>query len=426
MSIFEVRRQYIQYIFGGSATQYRPRVVVESKKWQSLTDGTVDVQSRHGTVDNARRPGTSTCLIRSESKHSSPWTGSASSCELVLSRSRQCIGLTHLLDRLLVPLPSRFSTLSDPEPKTPRPEPSPHRIPPHPASPLPHHPILTQKLLPGPPRLRLPTYPPYRVLVNFDSQPRALQCIDEPPFLNVKSPLALPRQIAHDIHLPRLHIIVNPQRHLLNHKVRRTQRDLHARRQRDRANGTVRRDAHVVRFCHRRDFPHLADPARMRQIRLEDIDDAVFEAALGVPAGVEALAERDGRGGELGQLLQRLRVLHQQRLLDEQRTMWFEGSGQLIRHGPVQTAVEVEGGVHAEGLDGLEALDAGVERGRRVEPVDGRGGVHLHAFQALPLAGLGGGGDVVGAVAADPAVDFDFVADTAAEESVDGDREFLC
>lgn len=73
----------------------------------------------------------------------------------------------------------------------------------------------------------------------------------------------------------------------------------------------------------------------------------------------------------------------QQGLFNEKRAMRLEGFGELFGHGFVETAVEVEAGVEAQGFDGLEALDGAVEDGGGVDPVYVFGGVHFDAFEAL-------------------------------------------
>lgn len=180
--------------------------------------------------------------------------------------------------------------------------------------------------------------------------------------------------------------------HLQNGEIGRRQRHLHARRKRNRPERTVRREGHIVRLGHIRQPLRLGNAARVRNVRLQDIDQPGLEERLDVPAVVQPLAQRDGDGRQARQLLQRLRVLDQQRLLDEERAVRLEGAGELLGHGPVQAAVEVEAGVQAGGFDGFEPFDARVDGCGRVEPVDVFGGVHLHAGQALGFAGFAGGG----------------------------------
>ncbi len=61
---------------------------------------------------------------------------------------------------------------------------------------------------------------------------------------------------------------------------------------------------------------------------------------------------------------------------------------QLLGHGQVQPAVEVDGRVQAERPHRPQPLDRRLQRRRAVEPPDVLGGVHLDGREALVLAGL--------------------------------------
>lgn len=113
-------------------------------------------------------------------------------------------------------------------------------------------------------------------------------------------------------------------------------------------------------------------------------------------------------------------VLAEQWFLDEERVVGFQGLGELFGHGFVEPAVEVEGGVHAQRFHNLEPVHAGLEGFWCVEPVHVFGSVHLDCAEALGPTLFRRGFDITGSVAADPGVDFDFVADSAAQELVQG------
>ena len=49
-------------------------------------------------------------------------------------------------------------------------------------------------------------------------------------------------------------------------------------------------------------------------------------------------------------------ILGKHRLLDEQQAERLEQAGELLRHRPVDAAVEIEADVHALGLRGLHPL----------------------------------------------------------------------
>lgn len=166
---------------------------------------------------------------------------------------------------------------------------------------------------------------------------------------------------------------------------------------------------------------------------------------------IEERTNSDGNGGLLVKLLQFFDVTRKKGLLDEERLVRFEQSSELLGHGLVNTTVEVEAGVHADALHFLQSIDGGLEVGRRCEPgelsrynrtrsafVEKNGqemvdlkrnatskaelgtdrfrSVHLDSGESLLLPELGLGEDIGRSVASDPAVDLNFVPNSAAKE----------
>ena len=158
---------------------------------------------------------------------------------------------------------------------------------------------------------------------------------------------------------------------------------------------------------------------------------------------MQALAEGDRDAGLRVQSGDCANVLGEEGLFDEERMVRCEGCGELLGHGPVDAAVEIHAGVHGERFHCRQACHGGCEHRGRVQPCYVGCCVHFYRVEALGFAGETeqcelatfhvlcvfrwmGGWDlrllfyVVGSVAADPGVDFEFVADFAAEELVDG------
>lgn len=123
-----------------------------------------------------------------------------------------------------------------------------------------------------------------------------MECINIPI---LDRPNILVDDIICDVILANLRVVMDPQAHLLDRKVTRAYRELHARCQRDGPEGAVRRYGHVVRFRHGSHATHFGYPAAVRDVRLQDVDGTVLKEALSVPAAVQALAQGDGDGGEL-------------------------------------------------------------------------------------------------------------------------------
>lgn len=275
-------------------------------------------------------------------------------------------------------------------------------------------PIWTREPLRRPRRRRLRHLPDLH-LIDLYTQPNPMEGINIPIF---DRPNILIADIVGDVVLPNLCVVMDPHAHLLDCKVTRAYRELHARCQRDGSEGAVRRHCHVVRFRHGSDAAQFRYPAAVRDVRLQDVDGAVVQEALRIPAAVEALAQGDGDSGELAELLDPFMVLAEQGFLDEERVVGLQSLGELFGHGFVQPAVKIEGGVHAERFHNLEPVHTGLEGFWCVKPVDVFGSVHLDCAEALGPTFFCRGFDIAGSVAADPGVHFDLVADGAAQELV--------
>lgn len=150
--------------------------------------------------------------------------------------------------------------------------------------------------------------------------------------------------------------------HFLHHEVRCRQSQLQARSKRDRSQWTVWCNSHIIRFRHGRYALRLGDATGVRNVGLQDVDQALLEERLHVPAVVQSLAERNRYGCHPGQLLQGFGMLDQDRFLNEHRPVWFKSLRELLRHRPVQTAMKVQTRVETCGFDGFETLDARVNR----------------------------------------------------------------
>ena len=144
-------------------------------------------------------------------------------------------------------------------------------------------------------------------------------------------------------------------------------------------------------------------------------DRSAFEEWLEVPSTIEPLTERDWGRRMRGNLRQPFVIFRQQRLFDEQQPERLQRLGKLLGERAMHAAMEVESDVHAERLRRLDALHDLVEQFRCANPAELGGRIHLDRVEALVLARLGGVGDFVRPVAADPGVGADLVPHLAAE-----------
>lgn len=114
----------------------------------------------------------------------------------------------------------------------------------------------------------------------------------------------------------------------------------------------------------------------------------------------------------------------EKRLFDEQWAVRFESFRQLLRHGPVQPAMEINTSVNPQSLHSLQSLDTGLQQPRRIEPPNIIRGIHLDSFEALRYAFFGGALDITRSVAADPGIDAHSIADFASQQLPDRHVEF--
>ena len=128
---------------------------------------------------------------------------------------------------------------------------------------------------------------------------------------------------------------------LLDHGVVADGVELQAGGQRDRPQRAVQRQRHVVAFRHGRDLAGFGDTAGMGRIGLDDVHQPVAEDFLEVPAREQPLAQGDGRGGVIGDLLKRLGMFAQDRLFDEHQAEGIELLGQHLGHGAMHPAMEI-------------------------------------------------------------------------------------
>ena len=180
-------------------------------------------------------------------------------------------------------------------------------------------------------------------------------------------------------------------------------------------------DGDVVGLGHVGDLARLGDAASMGGIGLQDVDVAFLEDALEVPARVKPLAQGDGRVAHQGDLLERLVVLAEHRLLDEHQAELLQLLHQHLGHGLVHPAMEVhaDAEVRTAGVaDGGDVGDHLVDLVVGVDELHLFAGVHLDGGKALGLALQRLGRGLRRAIAADPGIDADAVAHLAAEQFV--------
>ena len=216
-------------------------------------------------------------------------------------------------------------------------------------------------------------------------------------------------------------VVVDAKRLLLNEGVVGHGVDLQTGRECEGSQRAMGRERHVIGLRHGRDLAAFGDTARMAQVRLDNVDIALRQHALEVPAGIEPLPQGDGRGHMGRDLTQGLGVFAQHRLFDEHQAVGLKLFGEHLSHGLLHAPVEI----HA---------DAQVIAHRVTDRGDGgHGGVDLgvgvddlHLFAAIELDGLeasrhhvlGVGGHIRGAIPADPGIDLDLVAALAAQHGV--------
>src|SRR5919202_363740 len=215
---------------------------------------------------------------------------------------------------------------------------------------------------------------------------------------------------------------MNPQALLLDDDIRRRCAHLETRSERDWPQGAVRRDRDVVCFGHRRDLADFRDAAGMGEIRLDDVDIAVLQNLLEIPARKHSLAGRDRYRRMSGNLTQRLVVLRQDRLLDEEQVERFELLRHHLGHGLVQPAVEIHADTDA-GADYLtrcgDAFDDSFYFGERIDIVHLFRGAHLQSRKSSRHLLLRMRSHIRRPVTTNPRVDPNLLTDWSTQELVD-------
>src|SRR5512144_3217911 len=97
----------------------------------------------------------------------------------------------------------------------------------------------------------------------------------------------------------------------------------------------MRSDGDVIGFGHRRDLAHLKEPTGVAEVGLDDVDEALLQYRLELPAGVEPLTERNWRRDEPRDFAEPLQVLREEWLLDEQQAHRLQCLCQLLGERPV-------------------------------------------------------------------------------------------
>ena len=95
----------------------------------------------------------------------------------------------------------------------------------------------------------------------------------------------------------------------LDHGIVADRIQLQAGGQGDGTQRTMQRQAHIIGFRHGGDLAGFGDAAGMRRIGLDDVHQPLAENFLEVPAREQPLAQRDRRGGVIGDILQCLDML---------------------------------------------------------------------------------------------------------------------
>ena len=203
----------------------------------------------------------------------------------------------------------------------------------------------------------------------------------------------------------------------LEHRIAGDEVDVQAGRQRNRPKRTVRRQRHIVGFCHAGNFVAFGDATRVGEVRLEDRNAARFQHALKLEAREHTLPRRDGNVRLFSQFWIVFRLLGQNRLFNKQRAIRLQLFNQHFGHWRADAAVEIQAKLNLV-AESLADLRHGVHRPvYRARVVD-----NAHLFAAVEFEGVKTDvaqlPDTVDhfrrAVTAHPAVGFDFVSHQAA------------
>ena len=173
----------------------------------------------------------------------------------------------------------------------------------------------------------------------------------------------------------------------------------------DGTEWAVGRHGNIVGLGHRGDLLDFGDAAGVRQVGLDDVNQAIGEDAFEVPAREEAFAEGNRDGRRIDDIADGLVVLGEHRLLNEEQTVRLKGPGKDFGHRAMDAPVEVHGEADL-GADGFAhgggALSSHHNFGLGVEVHQLFGGVHFEGGKTLGHGFFGGVGDVGRAIAANP------------------------
>ncbi len=190
----------------------------------------------------------------------------------------------------------------------------------------------------------------------------------------------------------------------------------------NRPQWAVRRQRHVVGFCHPGNFVAFGDAARVGEIRLQNRNAARFQHTLKLEAREHTFARRDRNMGLFRQFRVVLRLLGQHRLFDKQRTILLQLFDQHFRHRRADAAVEVETKFNlvAEGLSDLRhGIHGAIDRTRVVDNAHLLAAVELKGVKTDAAQLVDAVDHLCRTVATYPAIRFDFVAHQAAHQLPD-------
>ena len=230
---------------------------------------------------------------------------------------------------------------------------------------------------------------------------------------------------------------------LQDEEVRAGERDVRGRRVRDRAAVDVGRDLRVVEFRDDRDLARLPDAAAAPDVGLQDRDPGP-QRLVELHLRGQAFAGRHRDRGGPRHLTDRVHLVRRARLLEPQRVVGFQASGETDGrrggHLPVGTEQDV-GPVSHRLTNAPDAVLAAGQFGQRKLPpaleavwaggiLLERGEAHLHVLERALGRGVAVVVDVAGVLAGvsvrrhragiDVGVGADAVVEPAADESVDG------
>src|SRR5665647_2812633 len=214
---------------------------------------------------------------------------------------------------------------------------------------------------------------------------------------------------------------------LLDQEVRGREAHLQTGGQRERAKRTVWRQLHVIDLGHRCDPAYLRYAPGVRDVGLGH-GDADVEERQEVLSAEEPFPSRDRDRRRLREPGEQVRVLRDDRLLDEEWVEWLQQGRDPPRVGQCEASVEVNSHipVRPEHLASRrDSLEDGVDLANRTERSHRSGRIHLHGGQSDVELRLDRLGNPAWIIAADPSVHPDPVSDRTSEQLMDRDAQRL-